>query len=65
MGVEAIPISLNVEVGENVMITAGPLESFVGVISEVNAERQKVIVVVSMFGRDTNVELDFAQIKRI
>lgn len=65
MGVEDIPIKLNVEVGENVMITAGPLESFIGVIIEVNAERQKVKVVVSMFGRDTNVELDFAQVKRI
>jgi len=65
MGVEDIPIKLNVEVGENVMITAGPLESFIGIISEVNAERQKVKVVVSMFGRDTSVELDFAQVKRI
>lgn len=65
MGVENIPIKLSVEVGENVMVTSGPLESFVGVIKEVNPEKQKVKVVVSMFGRDTLVDLDFVQIKRI
>ena len=65
MGVENIPIKLNVEVGENVMVTSGPLESFVGVIKEVNPEKQKVKVIVSMFGRDTLVDLDFVQIKRI
>jgi transcriptional antiterminator NusG len=47
------------------MVTSGPLESFVGVVREVNPEKQKVKVVVSMFGRDTLVDLDFVQIKRI
>lgn len=65
MGVENVLIKLDVEVGENVMVTSGPLESFVGVIKEVNPEKQKVKVVVSMFGRDTVVDLDFVQIKRI
>jgi transcriptional antiterminator NusG len=65
MGVENVPIKLDVEVGENVMVTSGPLESFVGVIKEVQPEKQKVKVVVSMFGRDTLVDLDFVQIKRI
>jgi len=65
MGVENIPIKLSVEIGENVMVTSGPLESFIGVIKEVNPERQKVKVIVSMFGRDTLVDLDFVQIKRI
>ena len=65
MGVEDVQIKLDVEVGENVMVTSGPLESFVGVIKEVHPEKQKVKVVVSMFGRDTLVDLDFVQIKRI
>lgn len=52
-------------VGENIIITAGPFESFIGIVKEINTEKQKVQVVVSMFGRDTNVELDFAQVKRI
>lgn len=65
MGIENVHIELDVEVGNNVIVTAGPLESFVGVVEEVNPERQKVRVLVSMFGRDTSVELDFVQIKRI
>jgi transcriptional antiterminator NusG len=65
MGVENIPIKLSVEVGDNVMVTSGPLESFVGIVKEVSPEKQKVKVVVSMFGRDTLVDLDFVQIKRI
>ena len=65
MGIENVRISLDVEVGNNVIVTSGPLESFVGVVEEVNTERQKVRVLVSMFGRDTSVELDFVQVKRI
>ncbi len=65
MGVENVHIKLDVQVGENVMITSGPLESFIGVVDEINAEKQKVKVTVSMFGRDTSVELDFVQVKRI
>lgn len=65
MGVENIPIKLDVSVGESIIITSGPFESFIGVVEEVNVEKQKVKVVVSMFGRDTSVELDFVQVKRI
>ncbi len=65
MGIENVRISVDVEVGNNIIVTSGPLESFVGVVEEVNPERQKVRVMVSMFGRDTSVELDFVQIKRI
>jgi len=65
MGVEDVPIKLDVEVGESIIITSGPFESFIGVVDEINPEKQKVKVVVSMFGRDTSVELDFVQVKRI
>ena len=47
------------------MITAGPLEGFIGIVNEISVERQKVKVTVSMFGRDTQVELDFVQVKRV
>jgi len=47
------------------MVVSGPLESFIGVVKEVHPEKQKVKVVVSMFGRDTLVDLDFVQIKRL
>ncbi len=65
MGIENVRVSIDVEVGDNVIVISGPLESFVGIVEEVNMERQKVKVLVSMFGRDTSVELDFVQIKRI
>ena len=65
MGVEDVPVRLDVEVGENVMITAGPLEGFIGIVNEISVERQKVKVTVSMFGRDTQVELDFVQVQRV
>ena len=65
MGVENVQIKLDVNVGDNIIITSGPFESFIGIVEEVNTERQKVKVTVSMFGRDTGVELDFVQIKRI
>lgn len=65
MGIENVRVNVDVEVNDNVIITNGPLESFVGLVEEVNNEKQKVRVLVSMFGRDTSVELDFVQIKRI
>ncbi len=65
MDLEDVKIKLDIAVGDNIIITSGPLESFVGVVNEVNTVKQKVKVIVSMFGRDTSVELDFVQIKRI
>jgi len=65
MGVENVPIKLDVSVGESIIITSGPFESFIGTVEEVSVEKQKVKVSVSMFGRDTSVELDFVQVKRI
>ncbi len=64
-GVENVSIVLDVEVGQNVTITSGPLENFAGVITEINKDRQKLKVMVSMFGRDTQVELDFVQVRKV
>ena len=62
MQVEMVPVKLDVEVGQNVRVLSGPLESFIGTVTDVDAERQKVRVSVSMFGRETPVELDFTQV---
>ena len=51
------------QVGETVRITDGALESFLGVVDEIDLERNKVRVVVSMFGRETPVELELDQIE--
>jgi len=56
---------INVEIGEMVRITDGPFKDLEGKVNEVDTERGKVKILVSMFGRETPVELDFLQIKKI
>ena len=52
-------------VGDSVKIINGPLETFIGVVDEISMEKKKVRVMVSMFGRETPVELDFTQVLRL
>lgn len=65
MGQEEPKFKIDVSVGSPVKITDGPFKSFEGKISHVDNERGKIKVLVSMFGRETPVELDFLQIKKI
>lgn len=51
--------------GDHVQVIDGPFSDFTGVVDEVNAERQKLKVLVSIFGRSTPVELDFLQVKSL
>jgi len=55
-------IALNYQVGDNVKITAGPLENFIGVVDLIETDKNLVRVVVSMFGRETPVELELTQV---
>jgi transcriptional antiterminator NusG len=55
----------NLEVGQSVKVVNGPLADFDGVVSEVSPEAGKVKVMVSIFGRETPVELSFDQVARI
>lgn len=68
MGVGQAPaepqVRFQYEVGEQVVITAGPLEGFTGAIDQIDLAQQKVRVIVSLFGRETPVELEFFQVKR-
>lgn len=65
MGVEDIPVEIDLEVGDNVRVVSGPLENFIGVVDEIYPDKQKVRVSVSMFGRDTPIELNYDQIQKI
>jgi len=65
MGVEEPKIKVDYSVGEAVRVISGPFQHFTGVIEEVNPEKGKLRVLVSMFGRETPVELDFIQVEKI
>ncbi len=65
MGVEEFEPVVDYEVGDNVRVVSGPLENFIGIVEEINMEKKKVRVEVSMFGRETPVELELVQIQKI
>ena len=65
MRLEKVNVDIKVNVGDKVKVVVGPLEGFAGDVIEVDAENQKCKVMVSMFGRQTPVELDFAQIETL
>ena len=65
MGLVKKVTEINFSVGDIVQIMSGPLESFSGKVVSLNETTQKVMVNVSMFGRNTDVEVDFAQVKKV
>lgn len=56
---------IDYDIGDSVKVIGGPLESFIGTVEEINLDKKKVRVLVSMFGRETPVELELTQILRI
>ena len=63
MGFELTEVNIDYDVNDSVKILNGPLENFVGIVQEINKEKHKVKVLVSMFGRETPVELEFSQVQ--
>lgn len=65
MGIERVARpEINLAAGDSVNIVSGPLEGFAGVVEGVDNETRKITVMVSMFGRDTPVEVDYSQIEK-
>jgi len=64
MTAEAPRVKISLAVGDSVRIVDGPFQDFEGKIDEVNQEKGRVKVLVSFFGRETAVELDFLQVDR-
>ena len=65
MGVEEPKYKIDFKIGESVKITDGPFTGTEGAIDEIDQDKGKVKVLVSMFGRETPVSLDFLQVKGI
>ena len=65
MGFDEASINVDYEINEQVQVMNGPFEGFIGTVQEINKEKHKVKVLVSMFGRETPVELEFSQVKKM
>ncbi len=65
IGLEKKTITVGFDVGDNIRVKYGPLEGFVGVIEAIVMDKQKIKAKVSMFGRDTDVELEFNQVEAL
>ena len=65
LGIEKREIKVSYDVGDSVQIIDGPLDGFVGTVDEMNLEKNMVRVTVSMFGRETPVELELDQVEAV
>ena len=65
MGFETASINVDYSKGDSVSITGGSFDGFVGVVQEINKDKHKVKVLVSMFGRETPIEVDFSQVTKV
>ena len=65
MGIEEPRPRIMFSVGESVKVVTGPFQGFIGTVREVQADKGKLRVTVSMFGRETPLELDFGQIEKL
>jgi len=65
MGIDEPRTKIDLEVGQTVRVNTGPFEGFVGNVEELYPDKGKVKVMISMFGRETPIELDFSQVTKI
>ncbi len=65
MGIDLQRETIDLAAGETVKVASGPFEDSIGIIKEVNAHKKTVVVKLSIFGRETPVELDFHQVEKM
>ncbi len=65
LGVNTQQVEINYAAGDSIKVVSGPLEGFIGTVESIDMENKKVNVLVSMFGRDTSVELELNQVEVI
>jgi len=65
MGFDLAQINVDYAVNDSVKVMDGAFKDFIGTVQEINKEKHKVWVLISMFGRETPVELDFSQVQKV
>ena len=65
MGFEQLTVNVDYDVNDSVKIMNGPFTDYTGTVTEINKEKHKVKVLVSMFGRETPIELEFSQVQKV
>jgi len=65
MGMDEPRTRVNFDLKQNVRVTSGPFQNFIGSVEEIHPDKGKLKVLVSMFGRETPVELDFSQVEKL
>ena len=65
MGFEISEINVDYDVNDSIEIIDGPFKDYVGVVQEINKEKHKVKVLISMFGRETPVDLELSQVQKV
>jgi len=65
MDTETPKVKVGFKQGQSVRVTDGPFTDFVGIVDEISTDKGKVKVLLSLFGRDTPVELDFLQVEKL
>ena len=65
MGIERIRLKLDIEIGESVRVISGPFNNFIGTVQSIDTEKQRVKLLISLFGKDTPIELDFVEVQKL
>ena len=65
MGFEISEINIDYDVNDSIQIIDGPFKDYIGVVQEINKEKHKVKVLISMFGRETPVDLELSQVQKV
>lgn len=65
MGIESFTESIDINIGDTVLVKSGPFEDNTGIVKEVNINKHTLVVKISIFGRETPVELDFNQVSQM
>ncbi|MHB8462731.1 MAG: transcription termination/antitermination protein NusG, partial [Vulcanimicrobiaceae bacterium] len=65
MGIEAPRLKIDFAKNDRVRVTSGPFYDFTGIVDDVQADKEKLRALISIFGRETPVELEFFQVEKV